>query len=153
MTSDRFGLPPPSESEESTEARAERLANVATQTREFFSAVVEQAGLDEATRIWSETLRKHLPRKRGRPHKVVLSGWDALFLEIYDVVVTDPNPETVPRHLGRFFHQFKPSEFHSSKAAEKRIRRLLKLREASQLEREDRGDLTARYRRSPPRGQ
>jgi hypothetical protein len=133
-----------SESDENEESRAQRLASVEKLIREIFARAVEQVGEAEARRLWVEVLNKG-KRKRGRPRKSSLSGWDALLLAVYDELKADPNPERLVRHMGSFFHENKPSEYHSAQAVERRVRRLLADRAAGKLLREEGGGPVARY--------
>jgi hypothetical protein len=153
MASDRFGLPPLSEAQESEEARAERLALVAELIREIFSTAVEKVGEADARRLWVDILNER-KRKRGRPRKSKLSGWDALLLEMYDALKADPDPETLVRHISIAFHQGNPEQYHSAQAVERRLRRLLADRSAGKLLREKGAGAIPRYKVIPrSRGQ
>jgi hypothetical protein len=136
---------PMSESDENKESSAQRLASVAELIRESFSTAVEQGGEAEARRLWVEVLNDG-KRKRGRPRRSSLSGWDALLLAVYDGMKDDPNPETLVRYLGIFFHQqFDSKQYHSAQAVERRLRRLLADRAAGKLLREETGGALGRY--------
>jgi hypothetical protein len=133
MSPNRFGLPPLSESPESHEARAKRVSAVTQLAREVFTAAVTQLGMNDAKKVWEDVSR----RKRGRPNKSELSGWDPLLLEMYDQLSGDPNPQTLIRHMAKFLYDNNhriPTRRHwfaSPEAIERRIRRLLAERSAS----------------------
>ncbi len=134
MTRDRFGLPAPTSTPESAQARSRRIATLRTVMADLFYAAVEQVGNDEAERLWNNVSRG-TQRRRGRPTKEELSGWDALLLEMYDELKNDPNPERLVRYLAWFFHENNPTRYkHASREAlEKRIRRLIKDRDSGKL--------------------
>jgi len=131
------------------------VASLAAQMRAIFSAAVLQVGLRGATRMWNNVIRAQNPR-RGRPRKSVLSSSDAFILEIYDALLSDPNPKALPRHLSILLKANDRTRYQSvqAEAVEKRIRRLVADRDAGTLQREDRGDQLARYKLIPrSRGQ
>jgi hypothetical protein len=147
MTSSQRGPRPTSGPQKDSETQAQQLAVLADKMRELFAAAIERVGPAEAISLWTQTL-KEPRRKRGRPPRSVLSGWDALLLEIYDKLVNDPRPETLPRHLGIIFCQ-NSRRFQSPQAVERKLRRLLAERKAGKLIREKReGIAIPRYRLS-----
>ncbi len=154
MSSDPQEPPSHSKPEEDGETLAQRMVSLSDEMWKLFWAAVEQVGLEQASRLWTATLDEHT-RKRGRPARSVLSSWDALLLEVYDRMVTDPNPATLTRHLGMSFYESSKGRYQSPEAVERRLRRRLAERKAGNLVREAReGYGVPRYRVRPPsRGQ
>jgi hypothetical protein len=137
MSRNRFGLPAPSPSPESQEARAKRRSEVTAFLEEAFAAAVDQLGLDDARQVWNQ-ISSDKKRARGRPPKRELSGYETLILLIWEEMKDDPSPETLIRHLARFFHEHYPKQYKhiDRKSLERRIRTLLKDLKEGRLVRE-----------------
>jgi len=114
------------------EELADSTAAVTRQVREAFKAAVEQLGTDAARQIWLAAMSSYSP-KRGRPPKRELSHTDQWLLRVYDALVDDPNPRSLPRHLGIIFNRLHPRRYHSAVAVERQLRRLLKARREGRL--------------------
>ena len=127
MSPNRFGLPPPSPSPESQEARAKRRSEVTAFLEEAFAATVDQLGLDDARRVWNQ-ISSGKKRTRGRPPKRELSGYETLILFIWEEMKNDPSPKTLIRFLARAFHEHYPEQYKhmDRKSLERRIRALVK---------------------------
>jgi hypothetical protein len=129
---------------------SKRKTAVAALLRKAFEAAVEQLGQDDAKRVWRNVLRTN-SSKRGRPVKNELSGWEALYLEIYDEMANDPHSDTLIRYLGSALYKHNKRQKHASPAAlERRLRRLIAEIKSGKLIRED-GPDGLKYTRGPHR--
>jgi hypothetical protein len=134
MSPDRFGLPPLSDSPETKEARAERLARVTQLVQQVFAETVAQLGAKEAKRVW-RTLLADTTGKRGRPKKSELLGWDTLLLTLYDRISAKDGPKKAVSILARGLVENKHPQYKrfTRETLEKRIRRLIRQRQTGEL--------------------
>ena len=127
MSPNRFGLPAPSPSPESQEARAKRRSEVTAFLEEPFAATVDQLGLDDAIQVWNQISSGK--KRRGRRPKYELSSSDTRILFVWEgLMKNDPSPETLIRFLARAFHEHYPEQYKhmDRKSLERRIRALVK---------------------------
>jgi hypothetical protein len=104
--------------------------------KDAFAATVEQLGADDARRVWS-AIPLGDKRKRGRPRKTDLSGWDTAILKVYDEIRNDADPKkTLITDTARFFYENNRKEYKQLgdvKSLEHRIRKLLADRSSGRL--------------------
>ena len=129
-------------------ARTQRRSAVRDLLKKVFSAAVEQLGPDEAHRIWIKI--PQIPgRKRGRPPKEEISGFDALLLFLYDELLPDqPDIKSLPRWIANTFEESQCTP----NSTERRLRRLLKDRKEGRLVPIEFGKPLRKYKRGrlPP---
>jgi hypothetical protein len=121
------------ESTDCEEIEAQLLVAAVTQrVQEVFEEAVAEVGIAKAKKIWKEVASN---RKRGRPKRYELNSWDTIFLQWYDDEMSlNYNKKTVVGRLARFVHENNEHYQHSTpEALEKRIRWLLKVRQAGRL--------------------
>lgn len=116
--------------------------------REACLAAIQELGADAAGKVWLEALQPS-GKKRGRPRKEIVRGWDAAILAIYDELIREPTPKGLIRYMARSFYENKSSHcrWQSPAALERRIRRLLSDRAAGLLVKEERPEGIPFYRR------
>jgi plasmid stabilization system protein ParE len=123
----------------STSAR--QWVNAKNRLKAIFADIARELGEETAVRLWqsvsSDVLINTSPRGRGRPEATRLEGWDMLLLHEYDNM-SEPDPSRKVRRLAESMHgQVDRYRSATVEALEKRIRRLLELREAGRLVREE----------------
>jgi hypothetical protein len=124
-------------SHDATERSADRYLTYKQLYTALFTESTEELGEERAVMLLMSFCHDVLvpaPPKRGRPQKTQLKGWDTLLPAMYDARAESTRSGKI---RGLAEHMYDHSDlYHSVKALEKRISRLLELRDQGRLVRE-----------------